>query len=182
LNPHVSSPHWQPRSALADLPASLQDWLFDDGSLTRHLSARAKGAFSVRPLQEGWQTLREDECRALGAPVGSEGWVREVYLCGHDTPWVFARSVATREQLQASGFDLAHLGSRSLGEWLFSDAEFSRGELFASPCPDAWLPPAQQGEGLWARRSCFSRGALGVLVMEMFLAALGLHTDDHQPL
>jgi chorismate--pyruvate lyase len=33
---------------------------------------------------------------ALDLPENSQGWVREVYLRGHQQPWVFARSVALK--------------------------------------------------------------------------------------
>lgn len=159
------------------LPAPLDplqhDWLYiDKGSLTRRLTMLAGGAFSVTPLHEGWQALRDDECAALGVAPGSQGWVREVYLRGHGEPWVFARSVAARSALLASGFDLQRLGSRSLGELLFSDQAFARGPLEARRYPDAWLPAGLGQSQLWARRSCFSRGPLGVLVAEVFLPAL----------
>lgn len=151
----------------------LHDWLYvERGSLTRRLTALAEGAFSVCPLIEGWQTLRDDECRALGLAPGSTGWVREVQLCGHGTPWVHARSVAGREALAASGLALAELGTRSLGALLFSDPAFSRGPLQACVYPADWLPDAVRRPGLWARRSCFRQGALGVLVAEVFLPAL----------
>ena len=155
------------------LPADLHDWLYTDrGSLTRRLTVQAGGAFSVVPIDEGWRVLRSDECAALGVAEGSEGWVREVYLCGHEQPWVFARSVATRSALMHSELDLSHLGSRSLGELLFSDPAFNRGPLEARHYPTDWLPePIRQG-GLWARRSCFSQGALRVLVAEVFLPEL----------
>lgn len=148
----------------------LHTWLYEDrGSLTRRLTDLAEGAFSVQPLAEGWQPLRGDECEALGLPPGSRGWVREVFLLGHDRPWVYARSVAGREALIASGFDLQHLGSRSLGELLFSDRAFARGPLEACQYPAAWLPEPVHEDGLWARRSRFSQGALAVLVAEVFL-------------
>jgi len=102
----------------------------------------------------------------------SEGWVREVYLCGHEQPWVFARSVAARAQLDAAGLDLQSLGNRSLGELLFSDPAFARGQLEACHYPAQWLPQAQRVDGLWARRSCFRQNRLGVLVAEVFLPAL----------
>ena len=73
--------------------------------------------------------------------------------------------------LEGSGLNLAELGSRSLGELLFSDRAFDRGELQACRYPAAWLPQAVREERLWARRSCFSRAALGVLVAEVFLPA-----------
>ncbi len=157
------------------LDLAMHDWLFvDKGSLTRRLTELAAGAFSVTPLAEGWETLRADECAALGVANGSQGWVREVYLRGHLQPWVFARSVAARSALEDSGFDLQRLGSRSLGELLFSDQAFARGPLEARHYPTAWLPADCRQPQLWARRSRFSRGQLSVLVAEVFLPALWL--------
>ncbi len=155
------------------LEPDLHDWLYvDKGSLTRRLTELADGAFSVTPLREAWQLLRADECAALGVPEESEGWVREAYLCGHGQPWVFARSVAARAQLEESGLDLQRLGNRSLGELLFSDPAFARGTLQARHYPAHWLPDACRVDGLWARRSCFRQNRLGVLVAEVFLPAL----------
>ncbi|MCQ4286704.1 chorismate lyase [Pseudomonas stutzeri] len=157
----------------APLDNDLHDWLYvDKGSLTRRLTDLAEGAFSVTPLTEGWQALRDDECAALGVAEGSQGWVREVYLRGHQEPWVFARSVAAREALERSGLDLPHLGNRSLGELLFSDPAFARGPLQARRYPEAWLPPDVRQPQLWARRSCFSQEELRVVVAEVFLPAL----------
>lgn len=157
----------------APLAPDVHDWLYvDKGSLTRRLTELAEGAFSVTPLTEGWQPLRDDECAALGVANGSEGWVREVYLRGQQEPWVFARSVAARNALEQSGLDLPHLGSRSLGELLFSDRAFTRGPLQARRYPEAWLPQDRREPQLWARRSCFSQGDLQVLVAEVFLPAL----------
>ncbi|MCJ0974809.1 chorismate lyase [Pseudomonas sp. PS1] len=163
LADHLASP----------LPADLHGWLYTDrGSLTRRLTTLAEGAFSVVPLEEGWQVLRDDECAALHVAEGSEGWVREVYLRGHEQPWVFARSVAARSALVHSGLDLPQLGNRSLGELLFSDPAFARGPLEARHYPADWLPLPVRQAGLWARRSCFSQGELRVLVAEVFLPEL----------
>lgn len=166
------TPSWHSAAELSQVDASVRSWLFDEGSLTQRLTRLSADAFSVQPLLQGWQTLREDECQALQLAEGSVGWVREVYLCGHGQPWVFARSVAARQALLASDLDLESLGSRSLGELLFSDSAFTRGLLQARRYPAAWLPVAVRQEQLWARRSCFSRDGLGVLVMEAFLPAL----------
>lgn len=166
-------PHWLNATQLHPAPAAAQrDWLFDQDSLTRRLTALSDNGFSVTPLQEGWQTLRLDETRALGVPAQAQGWVREVYLRGNGQPWVFARSVAARSALEGSGLALDQLGSRSLGELLFSDRAFQRGELQATRYPAAWLPAEVRSEQLWARRSCFRRGELAVLVAEVFLPAL----------
>ena len=129
--PHSTSPRtaplWLARSQLAPLPdAATLDWLFDEGSLTRRLTRLSNDGFSVTPLFEGWQPLRDDECAALHMPAASVGWVREVYLRGHGQPWVFARSVAARSALQGDGLHMDELGSRSLGELLFCDQAFTR--------------------------------------------------------
>nr|BFE92569.1 hypothetical protein GCM10020185_31050 [Pseudomonas brassicacearum subsp. brassicacearum] len=147
------------------------DWLFDEGSLTRRLTRLSDGHFSVTPLFEGWQPLRADECAALDLAEGSEGWVREVYLRGHDQPWVFARSVAARSALQGDGLQMDELGSRSLGELLFCDQAFQRRAIEVCHYPDAGLPEEVRASGLWGRRSRFDRGALSVLVAEIFPAA-----------
>lgn len=165
-------PSWLSAAQLHPAPPVTQrNWLFDQDSLTRRLTALSHDGFSVSPLQEGWQILRLDETRALGVAPQSQGWVREVFLRGNGESWVFARSVAARSALEGSGLALDQLGSRSLGELLFSDRAFLRGELEVTRYPAAWLPSEVRAEHLWARRSCFRRGALAVLVAEVFLPA-----------
>ncbi|RWU26822.1 chorismate--pyruvate lyase [Pseudomonas alkylphenolica] len=164
---------WLQHSQVADCTApALLDWLFDEGSLTRRLTRLSADHFSVTPLCEGWQPLRDDECRALDLPAGSEGWVREVYLRGHGQPWVFARSVAARSALESGGLDMEALGSRSLGELLFCDQAFTRRAIEVCHYPQAWLPALNASEALWGRRSRFDRDALSILVAEVFLPSL----------
>ena len=163
--------------------AQTLDWLFDEGSLTRRLTEISDNAFSVLPLYEGWQVLRPDECAALDLPQGVQGWVREVYLRGHGEPWVFARSVAGKHSLHEGGLNMDELGTRSLGELLFSDQAFERGAMQVCHYSRNWLPQADQADHLWARRSRFVRGKLSVLVAEVFLpklwAALGARSENN---
>lgn len=175
--PHITypliSPVWLEKDQLPALPdEQTLDWLFDQGSLTRRLTVLSEGAFSVQPLFEGWQALRQDECAALSLPEGSQGWVREVYLHGHQQPWVFARSVAAKSALEDGALNMDELGTRSLGELLFCDQAFARGALQVCHYPRGWLPAADQADQLWGRRSRFVRGALSVLVAEVFLPEL----------
>ena len=163
--------HWLDDASLLHVEPHIRDWLFDESSLTRRLTALARSEFDVLPLREGWQTLRDDECLELGLPLSSRGWAREVLLRGHGEAWVYARSVAGESALRADGFALSSLGTRSLGELLFSDRAFSRGALKAAHYPGDSLP-FDTDRTLWARRSLFQRNALGVLVMEVFLPAL----------
>ena len=88
--------------------------------------------------------------------------------------------MAARSALEHSGLDLQSLGSRSLGELLFSDQAFERGALQARRYPAECLPAEVREAGLWARRSCFRRAGLGVLVAEVFLPALW-QTAAQQP-
>lgn len=178
--PPVLVPVWLPQSRLTPLPdAQTLDWLFDEGSLTRRLTRLSNDGFSVMPLFEGWQALRDDECAALDLPTKSEGWVREVYLRGHGQAWVFARSVAARSALQDGGLNMDELGSRSLGELLFCDQAFQRRAIEVCHYPLEWLPVESQAPGLWGRRSRFDRGALSVLVAEIFLPTLWLAASAH---
>lgn len=171
--PQAAAVAWLAYPQLANtLDQRTLDWLFDEGSLTRRLSRLSGDNFSVTPLFEGWQTLRDDECAALGLAPGAEGWVREVYLRGHGQPWVFARSVAGRSVLQRGGLDLETLGSRSLGELLFCDQAFIRHPIEVCSYPQPWLPADAAHAGLWGRRSRFERAGLDLLVAEVFLPAL----------
>lgn len=170
--------HTQPTSY-----AALNDWLFDQGSLTQRLTQRCRTEFRVEVLVEGWQTLTENECQALKIAHHSRGWVREVLLCDGQHPWVFARSVAAQAELAASGFDISQLGTRSLGELLFSHQAFSRGSMYIAQIPCSQLPANVQQltaehTYLWARRSCFQKNALGVLVAEVFLPQLWQDTHN----
>lgn len=150
----------------------LNDWLFEPGSLTARLKSLSQQHFEVQPLREGWMPLRPDEAAALQVDVDTTAWVREVYLLGHGKPWVFARSIATQASLEQSGFPLAELGTRPLGEVLSLHEAFVRGQLHTCAYPAAWLPAPYQQHNAWARRSCFSKGALEVLVCEVFLPDL----------
>lgn len=162
---------------------ALNDWLFDQGSLTQRLTQLCSTEFTVQVLAEGWQTLVDNECQALNIARGSCGWVREVFLCDGTQPWVFARSVASQAALQASDFDISQLGTRSLGEILFSHQAFSRGAMYICQMPSEQLPAqaqysADQQPLLWARRSCFTNKGLDLLVAEVFLPQLW-HDTDH---
>ncbi|MBY8949636.1 chorismate lyase [Pseudomonas sp. SH10-3B] len=171
---------WLAQSLLIPAPAPLTlNWLFDEGSLTRRLTRLSNDGFSVTPLFEGWQPLRGDECAALDLAPATVGWVREVYLRGRGQPWVFARSVAARSALQDDGLHMDELGSRSLGELLFCDHAFNRQAIEVCHYPAQWLPAADQSDGLWARRSRFDRGALSVLVAEIFLPSFWRALHDH---
>ncbi|MDT3719545.1 chorismate lyase [Pseudomonas oryzihabitans] len=175
------APRWLTRAAASTEPDCAEaplGWLYADrGSLTERLTALSDDHFAVEVIAEGWQALRPDECQALDVPLASPGWVREVWLRGKGEAWVFARSVAAREALEAADFDLAALGDRPLGHWLFQAPAFVRGPLEACRYPQAWLPENTESTACWARRSVFRRAPLAILVSEVFLPAFWPHAE-----
>lgn len=150
----------------------IKDWLYEPGSLTARLKKLSEQHFEVQLLREGWLPIRPDEAEALNVPLNTTAWVREVYLLGHGKPWIFARSIATKDSLEQSDFPLASLGTKPLGEVLALHKAFVRGQLHVWSYPAHLLPPLYQDQNCWARRSCFSKGSLHVLVCEVFLPDL----------
>lgn len=161
------------------VPAGLLDWLLDSGSLTDRLKQACPGGFSVRVLDEGWARPRLDELLALDMPLHAVGWVRQVQLLCRGKPWVFARTVVPATTLSGPQRQLAHLGNRPLGAFLFADPGMQRGpvELTCLRDGDAMFGCATGGlkrapAQIWGRRSVFRVGGKPLLVAEIFLPAV----------
>ena len=163
-------PDWHPATSHPEPPpAVLLDWLCDQGSLTRRLTACGHDDFRVEVLNEQQQPARADEAAALGLSSGQPLWIREVLLHTAGAPRVFARTGADLQAFNAMGVHLENLGSRSLGELLFSDPRIQREPIEISRYPAAWLPAAHRAQQCWARRSRFRSERLQLLVCEVFL-------------
>jgi len=66
-----------------------------------------------------------------------------------------------------------------LGELLFCDQAFQRRAIEVCHYPEHWLPAQCRAPALWGRRSRFDRGALSVLVAEIFLPTLWTAARAH---
>lgn len=166
----MSIPDWHSPTTHPDPPGgALLDWLSGEGSLTRRLIAAGRDDFRVQVLGESKQPARPDEAAALGLASGHPVWIREVLLHSAGAPRVFARTVADLQAFNAAGVHLENLGSRSLGELLFSDPRIHREPIEISRYPAAWMPAEQRAEDCWARRSLFASERLQLLVCEVFL-------------
>jgi chorismate--pyruvate lyase len=106
--------------------------------------------------------------------------VREVSLqCGEE-PLVVARSIIPASILRGAQRHLASLGSRPLGEVLFSDPKLKRLGLELAVVENAeWLPErfhaldiAGSADEIWGRRSLYSVAHGNLLVTEFFLPSL----------
>lgn len=161
------------------IPAAIECWLFDPGSLTARVIATCPGRFHVEVLSQAWQRASVDEAQRLNMTLHERALIREVYLCCDTTPWVFARTIMPQRTLTGRQKFLAHLGSRPLGAVLFADPQMHRDpmevtrlsaqqQLFHKAMSES--PKAQSD--IWARRSVFYLGSKPLLVNEIFLPAV----------
>lgn len=160
------------------IPRSLRSWLSDRGSLTQRLKARC-ASFRVVPLATGIARPNPDEYALLGMASDSRAYVREVLLLCNEVPVVFAHSVLPHAGLRGGWNGITRLGSRSLGEALFSDHRIARQPLAYRQLRQGhslFHAIARQqplaASSLWARRSVFCLNGHPLLVTEVFLPAI----------
>lgn len=167
---------------LRDMPAGMQLWLRDAGSLTRRvIQCCGDGRFRVRLLHQGWAPPLNSERRLLRTRRGVTMLIREVELLCDERPWVFARTLIPATSLQRSVRRLTRLGEKPLGAVLFSDPGVHRGPtqvarllprhpLFDAACANLDARPA----ALWGRRTLFYLQGRPLLVNEIFLPGIPL--------
>ena len=178
---HRSEPHWHPagRYRQGVVPVQVHHWLVDRGSLTARMKRACADAFRVRVIHQGRGRPHLEETRALGVKPGESALVREVQLLCGGTPWIFARTVIPNSTLAGPQRQLAHLGERPLGEYLFSRKGMRRGELELARLTGRNGLYHEAVEGLekapaevWGRRSLFYLNRRPLLVAEFFLPTI----------
>lgn len=182
---------WHSPSYYTSLPAHLQDWLLNTGSLTERLQALTS-FFAVDLLGQELMEIDRSEARLLQQNtkaheqprvLAEQKWqVREVILKGDEAQkatiaqqqnmpqkdWIFARSVLPNELCNSKW---ANLGNQPLGKRIFNDDNFVRsdfeiGILQYHPITKAAFAPYVQ---CWARRSKFQIEEFELIVAEAFL-------------
>ncbi|WP_076414113.1 chorismate lyase [Shewanella sp. UCD-KL12] len=171
--PYGESIQWFSPDKIAELPQSpLTEWLLSTGSLTQKLQSHC-AHFEVKILGEGNLTPFSGEF-----PTQQQAWVREVLLCLDGTPWIFARTLISGPLLAKKDKDFLTLGTRPLGELLFSTDDFTPGKIEVAhftPCEklaeltSSLNQPVSQE--LWGRRRYFSFEGEDLIVSETFLPA-----------
>lgn len=161
------------------LPREFRRWLTDQGSLTRRLRGHCRD-FSVRPVRVGFARPNRDENDLLQLRTDELAYVREVVLNCDGRAVVFAHSVVAAGSLRGPWAAVTRLGSRPLGEALFSNPLVARGSLqyrrigarhaLARQAARAGLAAARAP--LWARRSLFILRGHPLMVTEVFLPAI----------
>ncbi|MGH6629993.1 MAG: chorismate--pyruvate lyase family protein [Burkholderiales bacterium] len=150
-------------------------WLLDQGSLTRRVRAHFDG-FAVRHVRQ--QVCRADADPAIIVRLGncSRVMLRDVYLYAEGHPRVYAHSVLPLASLRGAWHALCRLGTRPLGEALFTNPRARRTgraykkvnrshELYRRACAMLDEKPVS----VWARGSFYSLDGRPILVIEVFL-------------
>ena len=158
------------------IPMGLKDWVLDKGSLTQRLVEAYNGDFSVKVLDQAWQSPTRSELAVLGLCQRSRCFIRHVHLYCAGSPKVFARTVIPVKVASGRLRGLTHLGNKPLGAVLFSSSHMRRGAFeIAEIMPDSWLHMqatqdlVRAKKSIWGRRSIFYLYNQPLLVNEIFL-------------
>lgn len=179
------TPHWLTvdYASMLHIPDRTREWLVDDASLTlrikNHCREQKMGSFSVKVLQQGMVIPSNDEIQRLKLTHRHYALIREVLLYCGTTPVIFARTVIPIKTLTGSQRQLAYLGNRPLGEFLFAQPGLQRDamEIAALKHGHQLHDIATQSLNktiaqVWARRSIFRLQDKPLLVAEVFLPDL----------
>ncbi|WP_299011247.1 chorismate lyase [uncultured Shewanella sp.] len=169
--PYGEEINWlSPVNVTETLAPSLNTWLMAPDSLTQKLKDQCQH-FEVKVLGEGMMTSCVGEF-----PQQQKVWVREVLLCLDGEPWVFARTLIPQQLMSKKQADFLALGSKPLGELLFTTNEFIPGKIeiakFSLSSKLAALATSlhqEVNEPLWGRRRYFHFHSEELIVSEVFL-------------
>ncbi len=157
-------------------PTAIRAWLEDPGSVTSRIRGACGGEFSLALVAQHRARPFLSEARVLQLPSRRFALIRQVLLGCADVPWIFARSVIPVSTLRGRN-RLAHLGSKPLGEVLFSFPGLVRHRVQVAPlCADASMRQAlrdaldEDPAGAWLRRSVFLLNNDPLLINEVFLS------------
>lgn len=156
------------------LSPAVQSWTYESGSLTQRLRDHYGDAVGVRILSQRWDVPFLSERRLLKLRENRYSLIREVLLHADGKPLILARTVIPAKTIKCAKRNLAHLGSRPLGEVIFSYPKLERVAMDIASIPiAAWTPPAIDAgriDGtIHGRRTVYSIAQRPMLVSEFFL-------------
>jgi len=161
------------------VPDSLRIWLFDRTSLTQRLRFHCDQDLSVKILSQAWARPFPAESKRLDLPLAQYTKIREVYLCCHHQPWIFARTVIPASTLLKIRHSFARLKERPLGEGLFAAHNLYRNQAQIAELNTAHhlyhlaiQHLNSQPETVWGRRSVLYLSHKPLLITEVFLPSV----------
>ncbi len=160
----LAYPWFSPEDPRAEAARAFLPLLLDSGSLTTTLRSLSHGNFAVEVVEERWIGRQQPafQERFLGSESQSLFWSRKVVLQGGERDWVFAHTLIPETTLTGAFAEVLALGSKPLGEWLFSQPDLQRSAI------ELCRINAQT----WGRRSWFTLQGQSLLVVEFFLPEL----------
>lgn len=169
-------PEWtvSRRGQHRDLPPPAQSWIYEPGSITQRLRSYYGNAVQVKILFHQWRVPFLSERKLLKIRNNRYALTREVMLHADGKPLVLARTIIPIATVKGARRNLSHLGTRPLGEVIFSYPRLERLEMdFTLAEPTIWSPPACLAAGvdqaIWGRRTVYAIRHRKMLVNEFFL-------------
>jgi chorismate--pyruvate lyase len=152
---------------LNEVSERLRSWLLEANSLTARLK-QGCGQLNVEVLSERLAEITPSQARLFSGSA-TIMWCREVILRCDNKPVVYAQSWIPESLKQ-----MTQLGTTPLGEVLFQEPRWQRGDLQVTLLAESLAPLITQlgnvpTEAKAARRSIFSQNGIEMLVCEVFL-------------
>ena len=164
--------NWLPKTA-CDLSLNQHSWLLSEGSLTAKLKLSFVD-FSVEILSEKKQELTLEQASFMKPHQQGMYTFREVILRCDNQAQIYAQSWIP-DVLFSADEQLAQLGSKPLGEYLFRHPELTRNEIQVAqfdeshPIIDLACSLHLSKQPCLGRRSIFSLFGYQLMVCEVFL-------------
>jgi len=174
----TSPPHWKiPSPGIKHrLPPEVYSWLYEKNSLTRRLRQIYGEQLTVKILFHCWKPAFLSECNALKMPFQQFNLIREVLLQANEQPLILARTILPQKTIKIAKRNLSHLGTRPLGEVIFSYPKLERSGFHICHLPPTiWQTELKQtiniSQPVWGRRTVYAIHQQPLLVSEFFLPA-----------
>jgi chorismate--pyruvate lyase len=156
------------------LPKNLQAWIYEPGSLTQRLRTEYGAGVAVKVLFQQWRPPFLTESQRLHLPCHRHSLIREVLLHIDNKPLVLARTVLPQATINIAKCKLSNLGTRPLGEVIFSYPNLARLETDICCIPEKiWTAQLKQQvaiEGkICGRRTVYAIERQPMLVSEFFM-------------
>jgi len=166
--------HEHRRGSQHQLSEAVQSWAYESGSLTQRLREYYGNSIAVTLLFHQWRTPFLSERRLLQLPLYRYGLTREVMLHNNGKPLLLARTIIPEETIKVAHRNLSHLGTRPLGEVIFSYPDLERMSMDLALIPaGSWTPQTLQkaniNQSIWGRRTVYAIHKRPMLVSEFFL-------------
>ncbi|MCK5729088.1 MAG: chorismate lyase [Methylococcales bacterium] len=152
------------------LPKNIASWINEKNSLTQRLRNTHGDAVNVKILFHQWKSPFLSESKHLNLYPHRYCLIREVLLSADEKPLILARTILPKKTITNAQRQLSHLGTRPLGEVIFSDPYLKRLAMDISLLKKKhWNESLPISPAIWGRRTVYAIQNQPLLVSEFFL-------------